>query len=345
MNGQLIATYDAQDRLSSYNGATYTYTANGELTSKTESGLSTTYDYDILGNLMQVVLPGGLTIDYVVDGRNRRIGKQVDGVLTQGFLYQDPLNPIAELDGLGNVVSRFVYGTKPNVPDYFIKNTVTYRIVSDHLGSPRFVVNANTGEVVQQMDYDEWGRVINDTNPGFQPFGFAGGLYDPHTGLVRFGARDYDPQTGRWTSKDPIRFDGGDANLYGYVLGDSINFLDLFGLFGDSVTRNLMAKAAQGNWAEVNMLLTDVMKVSGKELVKIAKQCASKRGNQLVKNYKKDGAGKGARSGQHGTPYKKAGADLIREANTSLPKGPIKDAVKSVADQLIKRGKELNHKM
>ncbi|MDS4031603.1 MAG: hypothetical protein RKO66_16235 [Candidatus Contendobacter sp.] len=30
-----------------------------------------------------------------------------------------------------------------------------------------------------------------DTSPGFQPFGFAGGLYDKDTGLVRFGARDY----------------------------------------------------------------------------------------------------------------------------------------------------------
>jgi RHS repeat-associated protein len=64
----------------------------------------------------------------------------------------------------------------------------------------------------------------------FQPFGFAGGLYDPHTGLVRFGARDYDPQTGRWASKDPIQFLGGDSNLYGYVLNDPLNWLDIKGL-------------------------------------------------------------------------------------------------------------------
>ena len=58
------------------------------------------------------------------------------------------------------------------------------------------------------------------------PFGFAGGLYDSDTGLVRFGARDYDPQIGRWTSKDPIQFEGGLANLYSYVGGDPVNRMD-----------------------------------------------------------------------------------------------------------------------
>lgn len=65
-----------------------------------------------------------------------------------------------------------------------------------------------------------------DTNPGFQPFGFAGGLYDNDTKLIRFGARDYDPEVGRWTGKDPIGFGGGDANLYGYAFNDPVNFID-----------------------------------------------------------------------------------------------------------------------
>jgi RHS repeat-associated protein len=71
----------------------------------------------------------------------------------------------------------------------------------------------------------------NVAEPGFsQPFGFAGGLYDPDTGLVRFGARDYDADVGRWTSKDPILFDGGQGNLYLYVDGDPINRFDPNGL-------------------------------------------------------------------------------------------------------------------
>ncbi|MDR0407875.1 MAG: RHS repeat-associated core domain-containing protein [Campylobacteraceae bacterium] len=58
------------------------------------------------------------------------------------------------------------------------------------------------------------------------PFNFAGGLYDHDTKLTKFGYRDYDSQTGRWMSKDPIDFDGGDSNLYGYVLNDPVNFVD-----------------------------------------------------------------------------------------------------------------------
>ena len=59
--------------------------------------------------------------------------------------------------------------------------------------------------------------MLSDTNPGFQPFGFAGGHFDHETGLVRFGARDYDAEVGRWLSKDLILFAGGDTNFYGYV--------------------------------------------------------------------------------------------------------------------------------
>jgi RHS repeat-associated protein len=94
------------------------------------------------------------------------------------------------------------------------------------LGSPRLVVNTADGTVIQRLDYDEWGRVLLDTNPGFQPFGYAGGLYDRDTGLVRFGARDYDPETGRWTAKDPIGFGGGDTDLYAYVGNDPLNRID-----------------------------------------------------------------------------------------------------------------------
>lgn len=223
-------TYDAQDRMTSYGANTYTYTANGELETKTTSGQTTRYQYDEFGNLTQVVLPNGKQIDYLVDGMDRRVGKKENGILTKRFLYESQIRPIAEFDGNGNLISRFVYATGLNVPDYMIKGGVTYRFILDHLGSPRYLVNTKNGSIAQQVNYDEFGRVIQDTNPGFQPFGFAGGLYDPETGLVRFGARDYDAGTGRWTIKDPIRFGGAEMNLYTYLAGDPVNGLDPSGL-------------------------------------------------------------------------------------------------------------------
>ncbi len=84
----------------------------------------------------------------------------------------------------------------------------------------------NTGAIAQKMRYDAWGNVLEDTNQGFQPFGYAGGLYDAQTELVRFGARDYDARVGRWTAKDPIGFGGGDGNLYGYAASDPVNLID-----------------------------------------------------------------------------------------------------------------------
>jgi RHS repeat-associated protein len=227
-NGATEGEYDAQDHLTSYGTNEYAYRPDGQLRSKIDSvtGESTSYAYDALGNLLSVTLPDSKKVEYVVDAQNRRVGKKVDGQLVQGFVYHGKLNPVAELDGSGNIVSRFIYATKPNVPDYMVKGDKTYRIVSDHLGSVRLVVDASTGEVAQRIDYDEFGNVLNDTSPGFQPFGFAGGLYDQDTKLTRFGARDYDAETGRWTAKDPMSFAAGDTNLYGYVGNQPTGFVD-----------------------------------------------------------------------------------------------------------------------
>ncbi len=218
--------YDGQDRMLSYGGSNFTYNDNGELLTKTDGSDVTTYDYDVFGNLLKVVTPDASVIEYVIDARNRRIGKKINGTLVQGLLYQDQLNPVAELDATGTVVSRFVYGIRGNIPSYMIKGGTKYQIISDHLGSVRMVVDVATGVVAQNMSYDEFGNVQEDSNPGFQPFGFSGGLYDAQTGLVRFGARDYDPISGRWCSKDPIGFNGGDSNLFRYCGNDGINFVD-----------------------------------------------------------------------------------------------------------------------
>jgi len=88
-SGTETGTYDGQDRMLTYGDASYAYTANGELATKTVGGQTTTYHYDVLGNLITVDFRDGTPIEYLIDARNRRIGKRVNGALVQGFLYQD----------------------------------------------------------------------------------------------------------------------------------------------------------------------------------------------------------------------------------------------------------------
>src|SRR5574341_1070576 len=86
---------------------------------------------------------------------------------------------------------------------------VRYYVGSDHLGTPK-VVTDNTGNVIRVMEYDSWGVKTFDNNATFDlPVGFAGGIPDDATGLVRFGYRDYEPGSGRWAAKDPIFFRRG----------------------------------------------------------------------------------------------------------------------------------------
>jgi RHS repeat-associated protein len=124
---------------------------------------------------------------------------------------------------------RFEYADD-RVPVAITTEGVTYYLAYDQIGSLRAVADS-AGNVVKRIDYDSFGNVTAETNEAFKiPFGFAGGLYDTDTELVRFGYRDYDPDVGRWTAKDPIFFAGGDTDLYGYVLNDPINLIDPLGL-------------------------------------------------------------------------------------------------------------------
>lgn len=232
--GSFTATYDAQDRLlqvqpQAGSAITYTYTRGGELRTKTQNGQTVTTTYDVLGNLIQAQLPDGIAIEYVHDGRSRRIAKKVNGAIVKGWIYSTGSLPIAETDATGVITTRFVYGLR-RVPEYFVRDGSKYRIYTEPNGSVRFVVQATTGGIAQQINYDSYGNVSFDSNPGFQPFGYGGGLYDPQTGLVRFGARDYDPYVGRWTAKDPIGFGGGETAFYTYVGNDPVNGVDPSGL-------------------------------------------------------------------------------------------------------------------
>jgi RHS repeat-associated protein len=96
---------------------------------------------------------------------------------------------------------------------------------------------------VLQMKYDSFGNIIEENGSFEIPFRFAGGIWDKDTKLTRFGVRDYDSETGRWTSKEPLGFDGA-RNFYVYVGNDPIMLWDLTGLFPDLFKYH----RTYGNW-------------------------------------------------------------------------------------------------
>jgi len=228
-------TYDAQDRLLSYGPLSFTYTANGELLTKTNADTAevTGYTYDAFGNLRGVELPDGRLVEYLVDGQNRRVAKNIDGLTTKQWLWSSQLRIAGELDASGALTKRFLYGEKVNVPELMVDvvSGAVYRIVTDQLGSPVLVVNvADTTDVLLRAEYDAFGnRTVLSGDGDAVPFGFAGGLYDEDTGLVRFGARDYEPVMGRWVTKDPIRFGAVGTNAFQYALGNPVTEQDVTG--------------------------------------------------------------------------------------------------------------------
>jgi len=156
----------------------------------------------------------------------------VNGTYEYKLLYSGQLSPVARLNANDEIVEQYVYGTRVNVPDYMVKNGRKYRILTDHKGSVRMVVDTHDMEIVQQTEYSEFGIIIDEElAEGWTPvlFGYAGGLQDRDTGLVKFGARDYDPEVGRWTSKEPLGFNGA-TNFYVYAGNDPVNKVDINGL-------------------------------------------------------------------------------------------------------------------
>jgi len=221
--------YSAEDHLLTAGGVTYTYSPDGFLTGRTAGAETTTYDYSSRGELMGVTLPGGTSAEYVHDPLGRRIAKKVNGAVTEKYLWSGLTTLLAVYDGNNNLLMRFEYADS-RMPSAVMKAGVLYYMAYDQVGSLKLVADS-AGNVVKRVEYDTFGNIISDSAPLFQiPFGFAGGLHDRDTGLVRFGYRDYDSETGRWTAKDPIGFAGGDTDLYGYCLNDPVNWADPWGL-------------------------------------------------------------------------------------------------------------------
>jgi len=231
-----------EDQLEYAGSVHYEFDADGFLFRKTDSADVTTYTYTSFGELTGVNLPDGKLIEYDYDPLRRRIARKVDGVTADKYLWAGG-TLLAIYDGSNNLKQRYLYADS-RMPFAMEMNGSTYYLSYDQVGSLRVVTDAS-GNVLKQYDYDSFGYIYNqvDNDPSFDvPLRFAGGLFDNETGLIRFGARDYDPDTGRWTAKDPLLFDAGDTDLYNYCFGDPVGLIDPSGLIigtvlGSTLTR------------------------------------------------------------------------------------------------------------
>jgi len=229
--------YDAEDHIVHAGSTRYVYDADGFLTTKIEypnpldpnEMAVTYYGYSSRGELIHVILPGGKKVEYEYDPMGRRVVKKVNGTVAEKYLWLGLTELLAVYDGAGN------YKYRLNGPA-MSKGIYNYYLVTDQVGTVRAVVYSN-GNVAKRLDYDALGNVLYDSAPAFTiPITFAGGLYDPDTKLVHFAYRDYDPQTGRWTAKDPIGFLAGDTCLYGYCIENPVLYTDQFGLRNPELT-------------------------------------------------------------------------------------------------------------
>jgi len=230
-------TYDlAGNRLSEQVGnSNYiaSYNALNQISTSTGRGVVRTNEWDAQGRLIAVT-SGSERTEFTYDGYGRRvrIRQLVNGseVSHRRFVWCDD-EICEERDATGAVLKRyFPHGVKvENGPV-----TGTFYYTRDHLSSIRELTD-NQGNVRARYTYDPYGRRTKVAGDVDADFGFAGMFWSPEANLSLTLYRAYDPEVGRWLSRDPLKnaevTEG--PNLYAYVANDPVNRRDPLGLAWD----------------------------------------------------------------------------------------------------------------
>ena len=232
--GNCTSTYDGstvtynRNRLNQYTsvgGNSFVYDANGNLTDDNQY----LYYYDCENRLTDVNDQSDDPIaSYAYDYLGRRVSK-TDYTLypARCTLYSyDGDQVIAEYEN-DTLVRKCIYGPGIDEPVMMIDCTgqseVKYYYHFDGLGSVVALSNVNN-QVVENYTYDVFGTPNTASSIG-NPYMFTGREYDTETGNYSYRARYYNPEIGRFTSKDPIGYEGG-LNLYAYVKNNPVNYAD-----------------------------------------------------------------------------------------------------------------------
>lgn len=213
------ATYDAVNRIASWNGTNFSYDPNGNLTSNG----STTHTWNARDQL--VGLSGGISASFAYDGFGRRRSKTVSGTSTN-FLY-DGLNLVQELTSSGPPTANLLTGL--GIDETFTRadGTGTSTFLLDALGSTLALADA-TGTVQTQYTFDPFGVTTTSGVTSTNAAQFTGRENDG-TGLYYYRARYFSPQAQRFVSEDPLGL-LADVNVYGYVGNAPTQVTDPLGL-------------------------------------------------------------------------------------------------------------------
>jgi RHS repeat-associated protein len=200
---------------------TLVYDANGNLTS---DGIRT-FEWDPL-NRLTAVTSGTHRSEFTYNGLNERakIVEKDNGSVTstKQFVWcPGDTQPCEERDGSNAVTKRF-YAQGEQI------GSTSYYYTKDHLGSTREMTDSS-GMIHARYDYDPYGRLTKVQGDLDSDFTYAGYYNHSLTGLFATLNRFYDPDLGRWISRDPIGESGG-INLYSYVVNEPIGWTDPEGL-------------------------------------------------------------------------------------------------------------------
>jgi RHS repeat-associated protein len=214
-----VAVYNDHNQLISWNGQTYAYDNNGNLTNDG----TRTYTWNNRNELASLTYSGGAGT-FVYDAFGRRNSKTISGTQT-GCLF-DGMNFIQELSGTTPKANLLTGGIDQVFSRTTTGDALTSHYLTDALGSTVALTNS-AGTPISVYQYAPYGYTQasgNTTNTQTYT-----GREDDGTGLLYYRARYYLPNCGRFISEDPIGIAGG-MNTYAYVGGDPVSFRDPLGL-------------------------------------------------------------------------------------------------------------------
>ena len=181
------------------------------------------YEWDGAGRLAAVT-QGTKRSEFSYDGFGRRVKiveKESNAVVSERRFIWVGFQIAEERDGANALVKRFF-------SQGFTSAAGTFFYTRDQLGSIREVVDS-LGTIRARYSYDPFGRRTKISGDIDADFGFSGHFYHVTSKLVLTYARAYDPNLGRWISRDPSGESSG-INLYAYVHNNPLRFTDALGL-------------------------------------------------------------------------------------------------------------------